>query len=303
MEAPTARLFEPQSAVWLFPPGLPVDRLSWHSAITYPFYYSSSLLLYQNTGQTLYGLNSDNIAPASMDNFSAPFSQQSAPPNVNQFPQPNTSMNTPSTVAQTFSQNMASISANNILANQSRTQLNSPKVAQPGTPKQSQNQSQGQNTGPSKNPAHGPSQAQLQAQAQVVAREKIRVITLLDINSTLLQEITNLQAAGRAGSSAQVDGTNGIQAAQKPSQEYIDCMRRLQANLTYLASITDKQRRLPAPAILTPPPNTPTLNEIYKKLNDLFPRPGQGSTPQRASPGMAQGNGGPSPSPLPDPVV
>ncbi|KAJ6157926.1 hypothetical protein N7470_005518 [Penicillium chermesinum] len=239
--------------------------------------------------------------PASMDNFSTPFPQTSAPANLNHFSQPNSAMNTPSTVAQTFSQNMASISANNLLANQPRNQINSPKVPQPGTPNQNQNTAQGQSSGQTQAPPPALTPAQLQAQAQAVAREKVRVMTLLDINSTLLQEIANLQAGGKTGSGSHTDGANGFQGS-KPSQEYIDCMRRLQANLAYLASITDKQRRLPAPAILTPPPNVPTLNDTYKKLNELFPRPGQVPA-KKFSPGLGQGNGGPSPSPMPDPVA
>lgn len=238
-----------------------------------------------------------------MDNFSAPFTQPSVPASMNHFSQPSNAMNTPSTVAQTFSQNMASISANNLLANNPRSQINSPQVAQSGTPIQNQPQPQGQASTQGQAQVQGSSQAHLQAQAQALAREKVRVATLLDINSTLLQEIANLQAAGKTGSGSHTDGSNGIQAGQKPGQEYIDCMRRLQANLAYLASITDKQRRLPAPAIMTPPPKTHTLNDSYKKLNDLFPRSGQAPTPQRLSPGMMQGNGGPSPSPKPDSVA
>ncbi|KAJ5623582.1 hypothetical protein N7490_012187 [Penicillium lividum] len=231
---------------------------------------------------------------APMENFSAPYSQPPLPANMAQFSQANPAPNTPSTVAQTFSQNMASISANNLLANQSRSQMNSPRAAQPGTPNMGQVQAQTQQ---SQTPMQGPSPAQLQAQAQAVAREKVRMTTLLDINSTLLEEIVNLQTLGKAGS-LNADGT-----APKPSQEYIDCMRRLQANLSYLASITDKQKRLPAPALMTPPPSLPVLNDLYQKLNELFPRSGQAPTPQRFSPAMMQGNGGPSPSPMPESVI
>lgn len=234
-----------------------------------------------------------------MENFSTPFNQPPMPANMaanmGQFSQPTPATNTPSTVAQTFSHNMASLNANNLLVNQQRPQMNSSHPAQPGTPTQGQNQVQGM----PQNQMQGPSPAQIQAQAQAVAREKVRMTTLLDINSTLLEEIGNLQKAGKAGSGSNTDGTG---AAQKPSQEYIDCMRRLQANLTYLASITDKQKRLPAPAILAPPPSLPVLNELYQKLNELFPRPGQAST-QRFSPAMMQGNGGPSPSAMPEPIA
>ncbi|KAJ5909358.1 hypothetical protein N7504_004001 [Penicillium tannophilum] len=239
---------------------------------------------------------------APMENFSAPFSQPPLPANMAQFSQANPAPNTPSTVAQTFSQNMASVTANNLMANQPRPHMNSPRSAQPGTPNmgQVQGQAQAQQAQQSQTQMQGPSPAQLQAQAQVVAREKVRMTTLLDINSTLLEEIVTLQTSGKAGSVSNPDGTV---APQKPSQEYIDCMRRLQANLSYLASITDKQKRLPAPALMTPPPSMPILNDLYQKLNELFPRSGQAPTPQRFSPALVQGNGGPSPSPMPESVV
>ncbi|KAJ5930232.1 hypothetical protein N7466_005725 [Penicillium verhagenii] len=238
---------------------------------------------------------------APMENFSAPFSQPPLPANMAQFSQANPAPNTPSTVAQTFSQNMASISANNLLANQPRAQVNSPRSAQPGTPNmgQVQGQVQPQQAQQSQTQMQGPSPAQIQAQAQAMAREKVRMTTLLDINSTLLEEIVNLQMSGKAGSGS----NDGTIAPQKPSQEYVDCMRRLQANLSYLASITDKQKRLPAPALMTPPPSMPILNESYQKLNELFPRSSQAPTPQRFSPAMMQGNGGPSPSPMPESLV
>lgn len=186
----------------------------------------------------------------------------------------------------------------------------------------------------------GPSAA---AQAQAAAREKARISTLLDINSALLQEVVNLQAAGKAGGppappgSQQNSPTQEQQAAspvssadqnhandaskppaQKPSQEYIECMRRLQANLAYLATIADRAKKssgvIPAaPAILTPPPNLPSLNEMYAKLNELFPGPHRGppTTPQQqqqqqqqhqqqqqqrpAQQGSIPGNAGPGP--------
>lgn len=158
-----------------------------------------------------------------------------------------------------------------------------------------------------------PSQGGGQTPAQT-AREKARVTTLLDINSMLLQEVITLQAAGKAGGpptqQGSQDGTSSVadqseppkSPAQKPSPEYIECMRRLQANLAYLAAIADRAKKsgsVPptAPAIMNPPPNMSSMNEIYAKLNDLFPRnPAGGGTPQ-PSPQALQGNGKPSPSP------
>jgi hypothetical protein len=57
-------------------------------------------------------------------------------------------------------------------------------------------------------------------------------------------------------------------------------MRRLQANLSYLAAIADAKKKkegtLPAgPAIMAPPPHLPDVMELYKKLNTLFPNASQ----------------------------
>lgn len=187
---------------------------------------------------------------------------------------------------------MTSVSANNILAAQQRSnqQANAPQLV-----------------------------AQTAVQAEAAAREKARVTALLDINSMLLQEVVNLQSAGKSGAPPSQPGSQEVNPSptseqanetskgpvQKPSQEYIDCMRRLQANLAYLASIADRAKKsggVPpsAPAIMTPPANVPSLNEMYAKLNELFPRPTRGAvvgTPQ-SKPGFqaAQGNGRPSPS-------
>lgn len=129
-----------------------------------------------------------------------------------------------------------------------------------------------------------PAQAQVQAQAQSsspqppqspqsFAREKARVSVLLEINSYLLQEVVSLQAQGRAGgpptSLPQQSPTQELSAgspasvtdpsnplnnspfdppkptgAKPPSQEYVECMRRLQANLAYLAAIADAKKKL-----------------------------------------------------------
>lgn len=228
-----------------------------------------------------------------------------------QFSQPGMAPNQPSTVQQTFNQNMASLNAN-MLANQPKpqmhqmnpqmnpqmnSQMNSPQTTQPGTPVQGQN------------PAQAQAQAQMQAQmqAQAAARERARVSVLLEINTLLLQEVINLQAAGKGGSAPNADqGTDAPKPT--PSQEYVECMRRLQANLSYLANTAERAKKPgsagpQAPAILTAPANVPTVHELYNKLNELFPRSSQTGTPQKLSPGMMQGNGGPSPSPVSESVV
>jgi hypothetical protein len=214
----------------------------------------------------------------------------------------------------------------NAQMNQQISQMNnSPHVTQPGTPVQAQGPGQGQapNAAQIQAQMQGQSQvpqaqspAQAQAQAAAAAREKARVSTLLDINSTLLQEVLNLQSAGKAGSAANAEANASVEQGgdmnkppgQKPTQEYIECMRRLQANLAYLATIADRAKKASgitpqAPAIMTAPPNLPSVKELYVKLNELFPNSGKSSTPQKLSPGTMQGNGGPSPSPVSESVV
>jgi hypothetical protein len=142
---------------------------------------------------------------------------------------------------------------------------------------------------------------------QSIAREKARVSVLLEINSHLLQEVVTLQARGKAGGSAAVlpqqsptqdvgassptptsatDPSNPLNnspisatkppGSKPPSHEYIECMRRLQANLAYLAAIADAKKKaagtIPAtPAIMAPPIHLSDVHDLYKKLNTLFP--------------------------------
>ncbi|KIV84281.1 hypothetical protein PV11_00070 [Exophiala sideris] len=143
---------------------------------------------------------------------------------------------------------------------------------------------------------------------QSAARERARVSVLLEINTHLLQEVVSLQAQGKAGSTAgqgqqsptsptsATDATNALNnspgdppksaggpnsnSSKPASQEYADCMRRLQANLSYLAAIADAKKKatgaLPSgPAIMVPPPQLPQVHDLYKKLNALFPEAGQ----------------------------
>lgn len=250
------------------------------------------------------------------NNFSAPFNQPPVPANMAQFSQPNPAPNVPSTVAQTFSQNMASLNANNLLANQPKPpHMNLSQGPLPVTqpPSQPTSQSGTQPGTQPGTPAQSPAQAQ--AQAQIAAREKARVAILLDINSALLQEVLNLQVAGKAGSTPGADGNassdgaaDPSKAGQKPSPEYMECMRRLQANLGYLATIADRAKKSggvapQAPGIMSPPPNLPAVHELYAKLNELFPRASRTSTPQKFSPGGTHGNGGPSHSPMSESVM
>ncbi|GES61184.1 PDZ-like domain [Aspergillus terreus] len=250
-------------------------------------------------------------SPGPHANFSAPFSQPPIPASMNQFlpPQsaPTTAANLPTTTAASFPPNMTSIPANNMLPAQSQQQ----QQTQPH--QQQRAMSQSSTTQGAVPPA---------AQSPAASREKARVSVLLDINSMLLQEVVNLQAAGKAGGPPPQPGSqdsnnpspSSDQASdaakgptQKPSPEYVDCMRRLQANLAYLANIADRAKKsggVPpqAPAIMTPPPHMPSMNDIYAKLSELFPRSAQGGTPQPGSQGV-QGNGNPSPSPAAESVI
>jgi hypothetical protein len=136
---------------------------------------------------------------------------------------------------------------------------------------------------------------------QSAARERARVSVLLEINTQLLQEGVALQKEGTAGvtpTQAQQSPTSPTSAtdpsalnpspvdsskqtgAKPPTQEYADCMRRLQANLSYLAAIADSKKKasgaLPSgPAIMIPPPHLTGIQDLYKKLNQLFPEASQ----------------------------
>lgn len=131
---------------------------------------------------------------------------------------------------------------------------------------------------------------------QASAREEERVTTLLEINSHLLQEVMNLQAQGRAGPAGRQSPTspnlgsdganvesnspNDSSRSQPPSQEYADCMRRLQANLAFLAAIADASRKATGtrpvgPAIMIPPPHLTSVHPLYQKLKALFPEASQ----------------------------
>ncbi|PWY88317.1 hypothetical protein BO70DRAFT_286256 [Aspergillus heteromorphus CBS 117.55] len=228
-------------------------------------------------------------------NFSAPFAQPPVAPSMNQYlpPQATSTPSLPATTAQSFPPAMAAMSANNMIPMQQQRPV------------------------PQPNPMQNAAQATAQSPA-TTAREKARVSALLEVNSILLQEVMNLQAAGKAGGTPAQQGgqesnpsPGSDQTPDKSAQrsEYVECMRRLQANLAYLANVADRAKKsggVPqaAPAIMTPPPNMPSMNEVYNKLNELFPRmaPSNVGTPQ-PSPQASQGNGRPSPSPVAESIV
>ncbi|OBT49599.1 hypothetical protein VE04_09988, partial [Pseudogymnoascus sp. 24MN13] len=116
-------------------------------------------------------------------------------------------------------------------------------------------------------------------------REKDRVSLLLDINRVLLMEVMRLQAV-QAEAKAKVesddkkddkeDGAEGAKdkekkddkAKEKPKidpvtgKEFVECMRRIQYNLAYLAAIADRSHKPssqipPHPAVISAPSLTP----------------------------------------------
>jgi hypothetical protein len=116
----------------------------------------------------------------------------------------------------------------------------------------------------------------------MAARENARINTLLDINSVLLKEVVHLQAASsKVGTASPSGDTNAslIKAIKangsKLTREYIEYMRRVQANLAYLVMVDRVNNpggtALQAPAIMTPPTSLPAVHELYAKLNGLFP--------------------------------
>lgn len=135
---------------------------------------------------------------------------------------------------------------------------------------------------------------------------------LLDINTALLQEVVSLQTKGLAGQQTQgvsqspnspnpTDGAlNNSPTAETPkgkpsSPEYNECMRRLQANLSYLATLADAKKKtsgsVPAgPAIMIPPPHLASVQELYKKLNQLFPEASQSTINKAMAFASAQAN-------------
>ena len=71
-------------------------------------------------------------------------------------------------------------------------------------------------------------------------------------------------------------------------------MRRLQANLSYLAAIADAKKKasgtLPlGPAIMIPPPHLKEVHSLYGKLNELFPEASQSKIAQAMAFASQQG--------------
>ena len=112
---------------------------------------------------------------------------------------------------------------------------------------------------------------------QLTNREQKRIALLLSINTDLLTEVQRLQAAGQGGAMnpQQADALRKTdQPVKMASEEYIQCLRRVQANLAYLmprAQPAEGKAPPPGPAHMTPPPHVPGLVEKYADLRELFP--------------------------------
>ncbi|KAH6607690.1 cyc8-general repressor of transcription [Trichoderma cornu-damae] len=93
--------------------------------------------------------------------------------------------------------------------------------------------------------------------------EKERFALLLDINHELLYESIQIQTTQQELKREQA-AINGNIPDRKPTEEenlfqqdYLHCMRRLQANLSYMAALADRKPEVkgpPCPAYLSPPP-------------------------------------------------
>lgn len=162
---------------------------------------------------------------------------------------------------------------------------------------QQQQQSMGQQ------PKHEPAQAQTPVKAVppsptspvAHARNQDRVATLLEINSLLIKEVCELQSQGKAGQVGQSADGKPEGDKQQPSKEYVDYMRRLQANLAFLAQNAEKNHKpgqaiQPGPAIMSVPTAPVELSKLYQKLVELFPG-WKGQTAQmKQSPGPQRMN-------------
>jgi hypothetical protein len=159
------------------------------------------------------------------------------------------------------------------------------------------------------------------------SRDKERMAVLLEINQELLYESIQLvnsrnelkkeQAAANSGNAKNGD-IDYAEEEKLANLDYNQCMRRLQANLTYMFALADRKAKaqVPAsPAYLTPPPLNlqlklklpPTaaddpverpadpvadraerdtlLKNLYKKLHSLYP----GVDPKKEPPAQAAG--------------
>lgn len=112
-------------------------------------------------------------------------------------------------------------------------------------------------------------------------REQQRISVLFEINVALLQEVNRLQAEGHGGAISPqmvMQFRNEGKPDKMASDEYIQCLRRVQANLSYLAPKASADASggaskpgPPGPAHMTAPAHMPQLLPKYEQLRELFP--------------------------------
>lgn len=148
-------------------------------------------------------------------------------------------------MAQAQAQQQAQGMMQNQNQNQSGQQSGSQTPVTPSTAAGPQNQAQ----------THGQNNAPLSPGGE--SREKERVSLLLDINKYLLMEVMKLQDAQAAAKAAK-EAADAQEGGEKPKamvdpgmgKEFVECMRRIQYNLSYLAAIADRSHK---PSSQTPP--------------------------------------------------
>lgn len=130
--------------------------------------------------------------------------------------------------------------------------------------------------------------------------EQQRIALLLSINIDLLTEVNNLQQSGQGGAISaqqQMSLKNAGQPDKLASEEYIQCLRRVQANLAYMMPKAqpgqhENSKVPPGPAHMTPPRHmVAQLGDKYRQLKELFP--GWQGMEHR----MSQGGSAQSPTP------
>ncbi|CRK09902.1 hypothetical protein BN1723_009086 [Verticillium longisporum] len=121
-----------------------------------------------------------------------------------------------------------------------------------------------------------------------VTREQERMMVLLSINNELLYESIRMQQTlheFKEDSGPPEAGAAPSREEMMAQQDYNQCMRRLQGNLSYLATMVDRDRKPatlpPSPAYLTPPPlnmkipvksHPPGADEETKALEPMVDR-------------------------------
>lgn len=110
--------------------------------------------------------------------------------------------------------------------------------------------------------------------------EQQRIALLLEINASLLTEVSRLQGLNQGGA---VSAQHALQLKKvgqpdRPaSEEYANTLRRIQGNLAYLMPKAQQNagpegtQGLVGPAYMTAPPHMPELKEVYARLGELFP--------------------------------